>query len=198
MKKMIITGQLKPGERIMEDVLCELFQVSRTPIREATRKLEREGLIRINPRHGAYVATISVQDVLEILEVSQDMEGMAAAIAAAKITPSQLDEIELFAFRYNEAAVSGDAEAMIDYDTKFHRAIAKACGNEILTSMIERLHESFIRYRYVHADVFGRINSVDAEHKAIIDALTRGDEMAARVAADVHVSRMRKAVTAIA
>ena len=89
LKRQILVGEIAPGTRMMEVELAEEMGVSRTPIREAIRKLEKEGLVTIEPRRGAYASEISVKDMVDVLEVRQDLEGMAAALAAEKVTEEE-------------------------------------------------------------------------------------------------------------
>ena len=194
LKMQILTGAIVPGTRMMEVELAETMGVSRTPIREAIRKLEKEGLVTIRPRRGAYASLISSDDMLEILEVRQYMEGLAAYFAASRMTPDQLDELKKFAAKYNEALEDGDMETLIDYDTKFHRAIAEACNNQVLLKMIEQLQEMVLRFRYIYYDTFRRAENMPAEHQAIMDAIARGDEDAAQEAANIHIDRLRSMV----
>ncbi|MBQ9708649.1 MAG: GntR family transcriptional regulator [Firmicutes bacterium] len=194
LKMQILTGAIVPGTRMMEVELAENMGVSRTPIREAIRKLEKEGLVTIRPRRGAYASSISTDDMLEILEVRQHMEGLAAYFAASRMTPDELDGLKKLAEKYNTAVEAGDMEGMIEYDTKFHRAIADSCNNKILLQMIEQLQEMVLRFRYIYYDTFRRAENMPVEHQAIMDAIARGDEDAAREAADVHIDRLKMMV----
>lgn len=194
LKMQILTGAIEPGTRMMEVELAETMGVSRTPIREAIRKLEKEGLVTIRPRRGAYASSISTEDMLEILEVRQNVEGLAAFFAASRMTPSKLDEVKYYSEKYNKAVSTGNMEAMIEYDTKFHRAIADSCNNKILLQMIEQLQEMVLRFRYIYYDTFRRAENMPAEHQAILDAIARGDEDAARAAADIHIDRLKTMV----
>jgi DNA-binding GntR family transcriptional regulator len=94
MKDAIITGKLKPGERLMEVQLAEKLGVSRTPVREAIRKLELEGLVVMVPRKGAYVADLDAKDLLNVLEVRSSLEGLAASLAAERITEEEIDKLK--------------------------------------------------------------------------------------------------------
>ena len=94
LKMQILKGSIIPGTRMMEVELAEEMGVSRTPIREAIRKLEKEGLVTIEPRRGAYASMISTEDMVEILEVRQDLEGLAAYFAADRMTKSQMEELK--------------------------------------------------------------------------------------------------------
>lgn len=195
LKMQILTGAIVPGTRMMEVELAETMGVSRTPIREAIRKLEKEGLVTIRPRRGAYASSISTQDMLEILEVRQNMEGLAAYFAASRMTPDQLDTLKQLSGKYNEAVNAGNTEDMIEYDTKFHRCIVDSCNNKVLVQMIEQLQEMVLRFRYIYYDTFRRAENMPEEHQAIYDAIACGDEDAARAAADVHIDRLKTLVS---
>ena len=195
LKIQILTGAIVPGTRMMEVELAETMGVSRTPIREAIRKLEKEGLVTIRPRRGAYASSISTQDMLEILEVRQNMEGLAAYFAASRMTPDQLDTLKQLSSKYNEAVKAGNTEDMIEYDTKFHRCIVDSCNNKVLVQMIEQLQEMVLRFRYIYYDTFRRAENMPEEHQAIYDAIACGDEDAARAAADVHIDRLKTLVS---
>ena len=128
LKMQILTGTIIPGTRMMEVELAEEMGVSRTPIREAIRKLEKEGLVTIEPRRGAYASQISTDDMVEILEVRQNMEGLAAFFAASRMKPEQMRELEEVSKKYNQAVADGNMQDMITYDTRFHRIIVESCN----------------------------------------------------------------------
>ena len=194
LKIQILTGAIVPGTRMMEVDLAEEMGVSRTPIREAIRKLEKEGLVTIEPRRGAYASMISTQDMVEILEVRQDLEGLAAYFAATRMSPVEMEELREVADRYNAAVKEGNMKDMIRYDTQFHRMIVDSCNNKILVNMVEQLQELVLRFRYIYYDNFRRADNMPAEHREIIEAIASGDEDRARAAADVHIDRLKQLV----
>lgn len=194
LKMQILTGAIVPGTRMMEVELAEQMGVSRTPIREAIRKLEKEGLVTIEPRRGAYASQISTEDMVEILEVRQNMEGLAAYFAASRMKPDQLAELKAVSQLYNEAVANGDMNSMIKHDTRFHRIIVESCNNKILVQMIEQLQELVLRFRYIYYDNFRRAENMPEEHRAILEAIEQGDEDAARAAADIHIDRLKELV----
>ena len=194
LKIQILTGAIVPGTRMMEVDLAEEMGVSRTPIREAIRKLEKEGLVTIEPRRGAYASMISTQDMVEILEVRQDLEGLAAYFAASRMSPVEMEELREIADHYNAAVKEGSMQDMIRYDTQFHRQIVDSCNNKILVNMVEQLQELFLRFRYIYYDNFRRADNMPSEHQEIIDAIASGDEDRARAAADVHIDRLKQLV----
>ncbi|MDO5491162.1 MAG: GntR family transcriptional regulator [Bacillota bacterium] len=194
LKMQILTGGIVPGTRMMEVDLAKEMGVSRTPIREAIRKLEKEGLVTIEPRRGAYASMISTEDMVEILEVRQDLEGLAAYLAAARMTDKQMKELKDIAEKYNKAVTEGSMKDMIQHDTKFHRLIVDSCNNKILVHMIEQLQELVLRFRYIYYDNFRRAENMPEEHREIMEAIVSGNADRARRAADVHICRLKQLV----
>lgn len=194
LKMQILTGKITPGTRMMEVELAESMGVSRTPIREAIKKLEKEGLVIIEPRKGAYAAQISVKDMVDILEVRQDMEGLAAHMAAYRMTPKQMKELEVISAAYNEAIEAGNMADMIKYDTAFHNLIVESCNNSILTMMMNQLQELLLRFRYVYYDNITRAEKMPSEHTMIMEAIKDGRSDAARVSAEMHIERIKDMV----
>ena len=194
LKLLILTGKIEPGMRLMEEELADDMGVSRTPIREAIRKLEKEGLITIEPRRGAYVSQISTKDMVEILEVRQNMEGFAAALAAERMTPEAKTKLKEVAVAYEAAVAAGDMAEMIKADTLFHHMIVEATENKILIQMVEQLQELVLRFRYLYYDNFKRAEKMPAEHKMIYEAILNGDADVAKDSADVHINRLKEMV----
>ena len=194
LKMQILTGGIIPGTRMMEVELAEEMGVSRTPIREAIRKLEKEGLVTIEPRRGAYASRISTEDMVEILEVRQDLEGLAAELAASRMSPEQMKELKSISENYNRAVEEGDMDSMIKHDTMFHRLIVDSCNNKILVHMVEQLQELVLRFRYIYYDNFRRAEHMPEEHRDIMTAIAEGDTKKAREAADVHICRLKQLV----
>ena len=194
LKMQILTGKITPGMRMMEVELAESMGVSRTPIREAIKKLEQEGLVTIEPRKGAYASQISVKDMVDILEVRQDMEGLAAHMAAYRMTPKQMKLLEEIAEAYNRAVEDGNMADMIKYDTDFHNLIVESCNNNILTMMINQLQELLLRFRYVYYDNIKRAEKMPSEHSMIMEAIKDGRSDAARVSAEMHIERIKDMV----
>lgn len=194
LKAQILKGDIKPGTRMMEVELAEVLGVSRTPVREAIRKLEKEGLVKIEPRRGAYASELSVKDMVDILEVRQSMEGLAAYYCAQRINDEQKEQLRDYALAFNEAVEEGVYEEMISYDTKFHHLIVECCDNDILVHMVEQLQELVLRFRYLYYSDFKRAEQMPAEHHEIFEAVASGDAERAREAAALHINRLKDMV----
>lgn len=194
LKRQILTGRITPGTRMMEVELADEMGVSRTPVREAIRKLEKEGLVTIEPRRGAYASDISVKDMVDTLEVREDLEGLAAALAAERMTEEQIDELVKITEWYSEAILNSDTEKIIHYDEKFHKHIVSCSGNKTLIQLSEIVQELALRFRYIYYDDFSRYENMPVEHRQIIAAITSGDADTARMSADSHVKKLKEFV----
>ena len=144
LRDAIINQTLEPGERLMEIQLAEEMGVSRTPVREAIRKLELEGLVIMVPRKGAYVAGISVKDIHEVFEVREYLEGLAASLAAKRITPEELDEMEKSLFMEAGELDGNNLRSIVEIDTTFHDLLYKAVRNEQLVNNLQEQPQRFM------------------------------------------------------
>ena len=143
----IITGELQPGQRLMEVQLAEEMGVSRTPVRESIRKLELEGLVKMVPRRGAYVTPMSVNDLKEMMEIRRALEGLAAELAALNATAEEIAKLYAANQRFGESAMANDEEGIIKNDMAIHDIIYRASGNKKLLTMINSLREQMQRFR---------------------------------------------------
>ena len=196
LKMKIMMGLIAPGTRMMEVELAEEMGVSRTPVREAIRKLEKEGMISIEPRRGAYASSLSNQDMVDILEVRQTMEGLAADLATIRFTEEQKNELLEVSQAFNQAVEKGDMEQMISLDTLFHHLIVQGTGSKLLAVMVGQLQDMVLRFRYLYYDDFRRAEKMPQEHKEILDAILGGDPVKARMAADNHIDGLKQMVIA--
>ena len=194
LKRQIMIGEIPPGTRMMEVELAEDMGVSRTPIREAIRKLEKEGLVSIEPRRGAYASDISIKDMVVVLEVREFLEGMAAGLAAKKINDEEIETIKKATATYKKAVENGHTEEIIKEDELFHKLIVDCSGNKTLIQMINQVQELALRFRYIYYEDFSRYRNMPYEHQEILDAILSGDTEAARSIADAHVLRLKEFV----
>lgn len=194
LKHQILTGQIAPGTRMMEVEFAEELGVSRTPVREAIRKLEKDGLVVIEPRRGAYVSDISVKDMVDTLVVREDLEGLASYLASRRITREETEELDQITDDYSRAITAGDMEKIISCDEEFHRRIVELSGNRTLVTLFEPVQELALRFRYLYYDDFSRYENMPAEHRNIIDAIRSGDGEKARQVSDIHVRKLREFV----
>ena len=194
LKRQILIGEILPGTRMMEVDLADEMGVSRTPVREAIRKLEKEGLVTIEPRKGAYASNVSIKDMLVVLEVRQGLEAMAAALAAGKITEAQKEKLTDVLASYRKAVEEEDIEAMIKNDEAFHSEIVSISGNKTLMQVFSTVQELALRFRYIYYDDLNRYENMPAEHLEIEESILSGDSEKARKAAGDHVLRLKEFV----
>ena len=192
LKMQILKGKITPGTRMMEVEMAEQMGVSRTPIREAIRKLEKEGLVTIEPRKGAYASQLSQKDMTEIIEVREYLEGLAAYYAAKRATEEQKEALKRVCLRYDDAVEAKNSQEMIKFDTEFHHLIVEAAENKILVHLVEQLQELVLRFRYLYYDTFKRGEKMPAEHHAILDSILAGDADKAQESAFIHIERLKE------
>lgn len=191
LRELILTGKIKPGTRMMEIELAEDMGVSRTPIREAIRKLEKEGLVSIEPRKGAYASDVSIKDMVDILEVRGNLDGLAAYCAAERMTEAQKKELFIVKQSFNQAVADGDMAEMIRNDTKFHHLIVEASGNNQLITTVGQLQERVLRFRYIYYKDFKRAEEMPVEHNHIYEAIVSGNGEYAREEASKHIDKLK-------
>lgn len=198
LKHKILTGEIVSQTRLMEIDLSEKMNVSRTPIREAIKRLADDGLVKVEPRRGAYVANISIKDMLDVFEVREDMEGFVAKLAAKRITEEEKVQLKEIAVEYEEAIEKADdKERIIELDEKFHNFIVKCSGNETLRELVNYVQELSLRFRYLYYDDFSLYESTAEQHNRIMEAINSGRDNEARVEADAHVKALKEFVFAL-
>lgn len=194
LKRQILVGEIAPGTRMMEVDLADEMGVSRTPVREAIRKLEKEGLVTIEPRRGAYASDISIKDMLDVLEVRQTLEGMAASLAARKVTEEEKRDFIKASKAYNDAVASGNTDEIIKCDELFHQLIVNYSDNKTLETLLSQVQELALRFRYIYYDDFSRYERMPREHEVIEEAILSGDTAKAKVVAENHVANLKEFV----
>jgi DNA-binding GntR family transcriptional regulator len=196
LRDAIITGKLSPGERLMEIQLAEEMGVSRTPVREAIRKLELESFVVMVPRKGAYVAGVSIKDIADVFEVRAALEGLAASLAAERITEEELDQLERSIVSINEVSDGKNIDKVVENDTDFHDLLYRAARNEKLIGIITNLKEQIQRFRATSLAVTGRTKIAVEEHKQIVEALSERDTELAGELARQHIENAENVMLA--
>ena len=194
LKHKILTGEIISQTRLMEIDLSEKMNVSRTPIREAIKRLADDGLVKVEPRKGAYVANISIKDMLDVFEVREDMEGFCAKLAAERISDEEKEELRKIASDYEDAINKIDKERIIELDEKFHNFIVSCSGNETLSEMVNYVQELSLRFRYLYYNDFSLYESTAEQHNRIMEAINGGRAEEARTEADAHVKALKEFV----
>ncbi len=192
LRDAIRKGILEPGERLMEVQLADELGISRTPVREAIRKLEQEGYVIMMPRRGTYVSDISTGDVKEIFEIRSALESLAAGLAARRIEPDELETLQNLLIEIEGYIAKNDIEKIVETDIKFHGLLYKVSRNERLVNIINNLKEQLARFRTLSMSYPGRLQETLEEHSEMVEAIANGDVSAARDAAEHHMERAEK------
>lgn len=195
LRHSILMGERKPGERLMEITLSKQLGVSRTPIREAIRMLEQEGLVAMAPRKGAWVAQITKKDLEDVLEVRCALEKLAIELACCNITSQQLLALRQNVAEFNLAMEKNDITLLAEKDVAFHDIIFHSANNRCLVQMISNLREQMYRYRVEYLKNPNSHTKLMQEHNAIIQNLKEKDVAGAQKNIVDHIYNQVAAVS---
>lgn len=191
----ILSGVYQDGDELREITLGEKLGVSRTPVREALRQLELEGLVTIVPNKGAYVTAITQKDVKDIYMVRSHLEGLCARWATRNITEEQIEEMEeivfLAEFRLRRRG-EGRAEQVSELDGKFHKVLYEASNSRILEHVLKDFHKYVKVARQMSVGTPDRAEHSVAEHRGILEAIKMKDEDLAEKLANEHIMKVMK------
>lgn len=191
-RENILQGKYEKDEELKEKTIGEELGVSRTPVREALRQLELEGLVTIIPNKGAYVVGISQKDIKDIYEIRCRLEGLCAKWAAANITKEQLDELEENVFLSDFHVAKGNSEQVVELDNKFHEIVYAASESKELRHVLSDFHHYVQRVRRVTLTVSERASESIGEHRKIVEALKSHDAKMAEKLATEHIKNTMK------
>lgn len=194
LREAILKGELEPGERLMEIALAQKLGVSRTPIREAIRKLELEGLVVMAPRKGAEVAEITLKDLRDVLEVRKNLEELAVELACKKATEEDIEEMRRAHEEFIKTLSQKDLTVIAEADVKFHDVIYKTTDNKRLIQILNNLREQMYRYRLEYIKDEKKRMIVTDEHLQIIGAIESKDVKVAKEYIQVHINNQEKTI----
>jgi DNA-binding GntR family transcriptional regulator len=186
LRDQIFAKQLAPGSWLDEQSLAEQFGISRTPMREAIKALASEGLVTMKMRRGAYVTEVNRSDLDQIFTVLALLEGQAAKEAAIKATEDELNLLDHLHHRLETAAADRDIEQFFEINGKFHELIQQIAGNRWMNGVIDDLRKVLKLHRKDSLTSTGRLQNSLIEHREILRAILKRDELAAEVAMRKH------------
>lgn len=186
-RENILSGKYATDEELKEKSIGEELGVSRTPVREALRQLELEGLVTIIPNKGAYVVGISQKDIKDIYEIRSRLEGLCARWAAEHIKKADLDELEENIFLSDFHTSKGNFEQVLELDNRFHEILYTASGSKELRHVLLDFHHYVQRVRKITLAVQERAANSNEEHRKIVEALKLHDAEQAEKLANEHV-----------
>lgn len=171
LRDAILNGELKPGERLLENQLADKLGVSRTPVREALRMLEQENLVALVPRKGAQVLDLSAIDIKNVLEIRNALEAVGIRHACKNMTSDKLEELKEYNRRFEQAFEDKDYEAVAKNDECFHDIIFASANNDKLVQIIGNMRAQVYRYRMAYLKVFETRTAVINHHRGIVAAI---------------------------
>ncbi len=196
LREAIIVGELKPGERLMEVQLADKMGVSRTPVREAIRKLELEGLVVMLPRKGAHVADLSAKDIMDVLEIRATLDGLASSLAASRITDDEIRDLKHVQSQFISHVEKDNLQGSIKKDVEFHDIIYRASRNDRLVQISGNLWEQVQRFRVTYMKEVRNSNEIVREHNEILEAISERNIDQARLYAQMHIRKQEEKIIA--
>ena len=188
LREDILSGKYQDHEELKEVAIGEELGVSRTPVREAFRQLELEGLIQIVPNKGAYVTGITAKDVKDIYMIRSSLEGMCARLATENITEEQLEELEENVYLASFHASKGHMEQMTELDNRFHHILYEACDSKMLEKLLQDFHQYVMRIRKKTLSTKERGIASNEEHRQIMEAIKAKNPDEAQRLANMHMN----------
>ncbi len=194
-KQRIVRCELRPGEVMTIVDLAEQLRIGRTPILQAIDRLAIDGLVSVMPRKGIVVTPISLDELIEVVEVRLLNEGQAARWAAERASPADIARLDATLDATWKAARSNDVDAMISLDREFHRQLSAVAGNTILAEFLANLHDRSLRFWFISLRAPDHNIRVCGQHAAIMDGVRHHDPARAEAAMREHISAFRLNLT---
>lgn len=194
LRQLLVEGQIAPGAKLNERELCEQMKVSRTPLREAIKTLAAEGLVELLPNRGAIAVALGEDDILNTFEVMAGLEGLSGELAAQRITPEELAEIEAMHYEMKAAYTRRDLSAYYRLNAAIHRAINNAARNPVLTATYQQVNARLQALRFRSNQDGEKWARAMQEHDRMIEALQKRDGAALRAELVAHLGHKRDVV----
>ena len=191
-KRRIISCEFRPGEPLNEAQVATMLGLGRTPVHQALHRLEVEGLVSIMPRKGVLVTPLSLNEVLDMIEVRATNEVLCATLACERGHDSDFKAMRDIVDRSPPLIAGRDIPALASLDLKFHTAMSAASRNRVLAELLRGLHEKQARFWFLSLSDPQHLENVYQEHLEIVDALERRDVPAVREAVRTHIDEFRK------
>ena len=192
LKKEIIKGSFKPGDKVLEARIAEQMGISRTPVREAIRELAAEGFVTLGPNQGVVVRSVSADNIREVLQIHSALEGLAARLSCEVINEEDLKELENYVNKMEKLANKKDLSAYSEVDLKFHELIVNTCRNKRLIQMRKNISDQAQRYRIGSLSIPKRLKESLKEHQKILEAFKTKDPKKADSTSQKHIQNALK------
>lgn len=194
LRRAIVRGELAPGSRLVETRIAEALRMSRTPVREAIHKLEREGLLSRHPQGGFYVVGFSREDIEEIFGIRSVLESYAARLAAEQTKERDLVPLEEAIEEFQRHMDRGESSALPAINTRFHDLLYAMSGSPRLIKMINDIRDPIYRFRTMILKIHNMAVASNEDHRVMVDLIRRGDGEAVETLVKAHILRGRDVV----
>ena len=194
----IVTGEMSPGERLVEEELADRLGESRGAIRAALLRLEHDGLVIRERNRGARVRRVTTDEAVEILEARAALESLAAGYAALRRTDAEVQELREIAADMERLQAAGELLAMSERNAALHRRILDISRHAVARDICARLRSQIVRFQFRTVLAPGRPEQSLAEHKAVVEAIAAGDRRKAEAAMRRHLQHVGKTLVAVA
>lgn len=194
-KRHIVTLKFKPGEYLNEGQICEATKMTKAPVHQALQRLKLEGLVQILPRKGIVVQPVTIDEVIDVIDVRYLNEPCCVERATAFASDQAMQEMSEILAATPSLIAARDVESLMYLDRVFHNSIARAAGNEILTDLLSNLHDRSLRFWVISLSDPERMKRVENEHLNILEAMKRRDAAGARQAMEDHIQSFRATIT---
>lgn len=191
-KHRIITCAFRPGEYLNEAYVCSTLGLGRTPVHQALDRLMHEGMVDVIPRKGVIVRPVSLDEIMQIIEVRLINEGYGVRLAAERAEPDDIAHLDDILHRSAHWMQARNSEEMMRLDREFHTVIGRASKNAVLAGCLSRLHDRALRHWFISLNRPGHHASVQAQHVEIMEAIRARDPDAAEQAMRAHIDAFRK------
>ena len=198
LRDMIMTSQLKEGDKINENELCASMGISKTPLREALRVLSAEGLISLVPNRGSFVTKPTIGEIKEMFEVMSVLEGVCARAAAARMDAAALDTVEQLHAKLEQEYTSRDQKEYIRINNQYHKFIQQLAGNRTLNQIVNGLREKILLYRFQSLNLPGRFDASIKEHRELLEAFRQKSAQQAERIMKKHLKNQSLALEELA
>jgi DNA-binding GntR family transcriptional regulator len=198
LREMIMSGELREGDKIKENELCDLMGISKTPLREALRVLSAEGLIRLIPNRGSYVTTPTFEEIKEMFDVMCVLEGACARAAVEKMDDGDLSKLEKLHHRLEEQYRCRDQKEYIHQNNSYHALVQELAGNKTLNQIVNGLRQKILLYRFQSLNLPGRFEHSIQEHRELLAAFRDRDPEQAEMLMKSHLKKQCDALEKLA
>lgn len=198
LREMIMSGELREGDKIKENELCELMDISKTPLREALRVLSAEGLIRLIPNRGSYVTTPTLEEIKEMFDVMSVLEGVCARTAAEKMSNIDYEKLKKIHFQLEENFRLKEQKQYIRYNNEYHSFVQELAGNKTLNQIVNGLRQKILLYRFKSLNLSDRFEQSIQEHRDLLEAFRKRDAEKAELLMKSHMKKQSEALEKLA